>query len=68
HIRRVIDVQAGDLDGDGDLDLSVAQFGYTEGQVALGDRNSAIESFKVPIQFQPTFSQAKNALLKLEGR
>ena len=68
HIWRVIDVQAGDLDGDGDLDLSVAQFGYTEGQVALGDRSSAIESFKVAIQFQPTFSQAKNALLKLEGR
>ncbi len=38
---RVTDVQAGDLDGDGDLDLSVAQFGYLEGQVQwmenLGD-------------------------------
>ena len=32
-IQRVTDVQAGDLDGDGDLDLSVAQFGYTQGQV-----------------------------------
>ncbi|HIN84106.1 MAG TPA: tetratricopeptide repeat protein [Phycisphaerales bacterium] len=33
NIQRVTDVQAGDLDGDGDLDLSVAQFGYTQGQV-----------------------------------
>ncbi|MDP6693395.1 MAG: VCBS repeat-containing protein, partial [Phycisphaerales bacterium] len=32
-MQRVTDVQAGDLDGDGDLDLSVAQFGYTQGQV-----------------------------------
>jgi len=32
-IQRVTDVQADDLDGDGDLDLAVAQFGYTQGQV-----------------------------------
>jgi len=25
-------VRAGDLDGDGDLDLSVAQFGYDQGE------------------------------------
>lgn len=30
---RVTDVRAGDLDGDGDLDLAVAKFGYLEGEV-----------------------------------
>jgi len=31
-IARVSDVRAGDLDGDGDIDLAVAQFGYTDGE------------------------------------
>lgn len=33
NTSRVTDVQAGDLDGDGDLDLAVAQFGYIQGKV-----------------------------------
>ncbi len=32
-VRRVADVQPGDLDGDGDLDLAVAVFGYARGEV-----------------------------------
>ncbi len=33
HTYRVTDVEAADLNGDGRLDLAVAQFGYIEGQV-----------------------------------
>jgi len=33
HTYRVTDVEAADLNGDGKLDLAVAQFGYLEGQV-----------------------------------
>ena len=32
EVARVADVSAGDLDGDGDLDLAVAHFGYDDGE------------------------------------
>jgi hypothetical protein len=32
HVARVTDVSAGDLNGDGKLDLAVAQFGYDDGE------------------------------------
>jgi hypothetical protein len=41
-VARVTDARAGDFDGDGRLDLAVAQFGYNQGEVRwmrnLGDR------------------------------
>jgi hypothetical protein len=32
-VRRVADVQPGDMDGDGDIDLAVAVFGYARGEI-----------------------------------
>lgn len=33
NIARVCDVEPGDFDGDGDIDLAVAQFGYDDGEI-----------------------------------
>lgn len=38
NTTRVTDVRAADLDGDGDLDLALAQFGYDQGEVAWLER------------------------------
>ena len=32
-VARVTDIQPGDFDGDGDVDLAVAQFGYDQGEI-----------------------------------
>jgi hypothetical protein len=39
-VRRVADVQAGDLDGDGDVDLAVAVFGYARGEILWLEQRS----------------------------
>jgi hypothetical protein len=34
HTSRIVDMRAADLDGDGDMDLALAQFGYDQGEVS----------------------------------
>ena len=42
-LRRVTDVQAGDLDNDGDLDLVVAEFGYDHGRILWMENMGGLE-------------------------
>jgi hypothetical protein len=43
NTTRPVDVRAADLDGDGDLDLAVAHFGYDQGEVAWLERTGPWE-------------------------
>jgi hypothetical protein len=43
HTTRVTDARAADLDGDGDIDLALAQFGYDQGEVSWLERTGPWE-------------------------
>lgn len=49
HTDRVTDVRAADLNGDGRIDLALAQFGYDQGSVAWLERIGAWEFRRHPL-------------------
>ena len=48
--------------------FALGWFHLGNSQVALGDIQSATESFKVAVQLQPTFTVAIDALSKIKGK
>lgn len=52
-VRRVADVQAGDLDNDGDVDLVVAVFGYARGQILWLENMGAGRFLDHEIRYAP---------------
>ena len=42
-VARVSDVRAGDLGGDGDMDMAVAQFGYDDGETPTDRKQRELE-------------------------
>lgn len=42
-VARVTDIQPGDFDGDGDIDLAVGQFGYDQGEIRWMENKGGLE-------------------------
>lgn len=68
-VARVSDVRAGDLDGDGDKDLAVAQFGYDDGETRwienLGNwkfESHILQSISGPVNVEITDIDGDNDL------
>lgn len=64
-IARVADVRAGDLDGDGDLDLAVAGFGYDQGET-LWLENAGRWEFK-PHELQRLSGPVNAIVVDMDG-